>query len=332
MADSNVKGAGKLLIKEIIWRCLSRHSPSNKKNICLYASRRSGGTILMEVIASNKGITFSGQPFALYSASPSNLKLLPIFEYSQIISMDPEEEKMLRDYINGIFSGDIHANAPWQFWRYGGIIRSDRVLLKVTDAKSIVDWIDKNFRVNTVIMTRHPIPQALSVIRNQWMVTGKAFLRNRFFVENYLDDRQVTFCEDIYRNGSALRRHVTDWALENLIPIRLLPDRPNWKFVAYENLIMEPEDTIRQIAQALVLSDYDAMIRRLQQPSRTTRIESTQITRQKILEGDRKYLLYRWKSKVSNEDEKYAIKVLECLGIELYRYGDVMPNTVSVGR
>lgn len=328
----NIKLAFKLFVKEIIWNILTNHKPAGKKNIVLYVSRRSGSTLLMEVIARNKGTTFCDQPFGLYTNSPWNIRFLPLFEYSQVISMDSEEEIMIRNYINDIFSGNIHVNAPWKFWCYGGMLRSNRMVLKITDAKSIIDWIDKNFKVYTVIMTRHPIAQSLSVIRNKWTVTGKAFLRNSYFIENYLSDHQFSLCQSVYRNESLIERHVLDWALENLIPINLLPKRPHWIFLSYEELVLYPEKTIKRLAKELDLEDLGKMLNQCKKPSRSTRKASTSRTRLEIIKRNVSPLLYGWKNEITESEMKNAMNILKQMNMDIYQEGKIIPDVSHIKR
>ncbi len=60
-----LRSAFALFLKELVWRYAIRFKPA-KRPICLYASRRSGSTLLMEVIGANRGVMFSDQPFGLY--------------------------------------------------------------------------------------------------------------------------------------------------------------------------------------------------------------------------------------------------------------------------
>ena len=50
--------------------------------------------------------------------------------------------------------------------------------------------MDTRFESHTVIMTRHPLAQALSVAKLGWLPTGKGLLRNAAYVEHWLERRQ----------------------------------------------------------------------------------------------------------------------------------------------
>ena len=198
-------------VKELIWRCLIRFQPT-KRPICIYGSRRSGSTLLMQVIAANRGVMFSDQPFGVYSGSLASINRLPLFPYGQIAFPDATEEAILRTYLNDVLHGRIRVNVPWKFWSRDFHFANDRICLKITDAKALADWIDHEFDVHTVVLTRHPLAQAHSVSRNRWFTTGKGLLRNPRFAQRWLSHDQLAFADHIYQDGTELERRIADWA------------------------------------------------------------------------------------------------------------------------
>jgi len=316
----------KILIKKSIWELLSRHRQGSKKNICIFASRRGGSTWLMELIGSNKGLRYIDQPLSIYSASLIQFQYLPVFNYGQFIHLDKEEKEMVKYFFNRLFEGSLKINSQWKFWQKDFDFVSNRLVLKIVDAKGIIDWIEECFDVHVIYLTRHPIPQALSVMRNDWGLTVKAYLRNSYFVEHYLNDGVLAYCHDILEKGSLLQKYVLNWALENLVPIRMIPDKPEWIHISYENLTLFPEKTIVELARALDLANFDAMMKKIKRPSRSTRRFSTGKKKYMISSHNHDYLIKSWKKEISDEDERSAFKILEKLGITIYRYSQFLPN------
>ena len=97
------------VIKELIWRYVVRFEP-RRTPLCIYGSRRSGSTLLMEAIGNNRRVMFSDQPFTAYTISRANLNHMPLFSYGQIICPDPEEEQSLHTYCTRQFAGAIRSN------------------------------------------------------------------------------------------------------------------------------------------------------------------------------------------------------------------------------
>jgi hypothetical protein len=205
-------------------------------------------------------------------------------------------------------------HAPTRFWRPGFRVRSDRVLLKITDAKAVMDWFDEHFDVDIVYVTRHPIAQSLSCLRNDWTLTTDAYLADPAFCEANLGDT-VGYCRDVARSGSELERWVLNWAVENVAPLRLLPSRPSWMHVRYEDAVVDPVNQLERIASALQLEDLDRMHSTLRRPSGSSAF-SVNGTRSAIERGDSEVLVNGWRAKVDTSDVTAAARVLERVGID----------------
>lgn len=323
--------AGAKLIKELVWRYGLKFTPT-KRPICLCGSRRSGSSLLMEVIAVNQGILYSDQPFTAYTANSVNLNRIPLFPYGQIAYPDRDEQEALRRYMQGVLHGSIRANWPWKIFSPEFHYRNDRICLKITDGKLLIDWIASNFDVDTVVLTRHPISQALSVKNLGWFTTGKGLLRNEQYVAHWLDKDLVEYCWDVYASASELEWRVLDWALENLPLVSLVQKHPNWLYVSYERLIAEPQHTLELLCDKLQLPECERMLARLRQPSRSTRRESTQQRKTAIASGDQMLLLNSWRKDVSPADVARCFAILEQLNLRLYSADSPFPDMAWLGR
>ncbi len=163
-----IKLAFRHLIREVIWRSFNRHSPSGAPDIALFGSRRSGTTMMVEVIAANPGLKSVDQPLSVITASPYQLKRMPLFASGWPFAPTKEEQERLRSYFSDILEGRIHVNEPWRFWRSDFSFRSNRIVLKLTNAHGISEWLTEKFQLQTIVVVRHPISQSLSLMRNRW--------------------------------------------------------------------------------------------------------------------------------------------------------------------
>ena len=311
-----VKAAGRELLRETVWWATTRHRPGPKRNIALFATRRGGSTWCMELIAANRGVRPMNQP--LETLSP-NLTLsqaleLPRFPLGQVTSLDDRQAAALERFVGRLLDGTLVVNAPTKFWRPEFRVTSDRVLLKITDAKAVIGWFDDRFDLDVVYVTRHPVAQSLSCIRNGWTLTTAAYLADPVFCAANLGDA-TGYCHDLARSGSELERWVLNWVVENVAPMRQLASRPRWLHVRYEEAVAEPDLVFERLAAALQLGDTERMRRTLRRPSGSSRLSSGG-TRDAIGNGDRTAMVHGWRARVEPADLAAAAAVLERVGID----------------
>jgi hypothetical protein len=316
--------AAKALAKELIWYSLTRFEQGDEKNICLFTTRRSGGTMLMEMLAADEGSRWISQPDSIYTASPWQIRRLPVVEKGQFISLDEETEDRFRRYFAEVLGGTLQVNAPWRFWRRDFVFTGRRLVLKIGSAKALIDWFEKQFPVRIVYSTRHPIPTARSIIRNGWGLTAQAYLNDRAFVDEHLGEERLAGCRSILAEGTPLERQVLNWGLENLVPVKGLSEHPERVYVSYEELMLSTESTVSRLSGALDLGDTARMLQKIRTPSQTSG-RSTSRTVGLIKRGDRGSLVSGWRAEVTEDEEKRCLELLEFLGIPLYRFGEDLP-------
>lgn len=315
----------KVTAKEFIWYAATRHRQGDKPNICVFAAYRGGSTWLMELLATEPGLRPVNEPFSPGLISATSVWLLPKYQNGQIINFDSEHaEQELRRYSDRVFSGELPVGSPWWVWRRGFPFRSDRLLLKILRAKSVIDWIDQTYHPDIVLLTRHPISRALSCIRNGWYGNAGAYLNNHRYRNEVIGAELAGYLDDVFADGSDIERHVLSWALEYLVPLRLIAQRPSWSFVSYEDTVLDPLGTLRSLATRLDLSDVDRMVARVNQPSRSSRLSEGSTVRE-IKEGGAAARLASWRKRVPPEQEKAALDLLERLQIPLYVAGEDRP-------
>jgi hypothetical protein len=319
----------KQALKELLW-CFTSYRQGQKKNICLFSTRRSGSTWLMELIACNRGVTYSDQPFSIYNAWPKQLKYLPVCEGGDLIILQSDDGARICRYLDELFAGRLQVNGPWRFWTREFDFYAQRIVLKIVSAKALIDFIDKNFDVKILYLTRHPIPTALSIIGNNWGLTAHGYLQNETFASQYLDGHLLRYANDILKTGSLLQKHVLNWTLENLVPLKLLPQRPHWLHIAYEDLTMNPVTVLAKLVNHLELNEIDKMQKLITKPSKSTKKLSSHQVRKQIKTGDTRNIIGRWKEEVDLTDQSRAFDILEKFEISMYLETD-SPSSLQFG-
>lgn len=301
----------------------SFYRPSEKPHIFLFSTRRSGSTLLRDVIYSQAGFNFIDQPFDLTQYN-WHTRHLPHAELSQFITLNSTDADRIEAYIYGLLNRKYIFRSQWQFWNGHYHWCWERYIVKILAAKALIHWFEEKFSNYTqfVFMTRHPIPTSLSIIKRKWGLATEAYLKNETFLSNNLSNRMVSFAWNILRLGSPLENHVLEWCLENLIPLRGWQNS-NWVTISYENLIANPHTSVQKLCEKLDLNEPEKMLTTLNIPTRTALQES----KTKIISDGAQARLDAWQHQVSSEEIRQVNTILDHFEIDLYKAHEPMPQT-----
>lgn len=293
-----------------------------KRPIVIFSSRRSGSTLLAEMIGSEKGINVSDQPFDLWHFNPYSQRL-PNPYLNKFVDLTPEEETLILHYSRDLFAGKIRVYTRWKLWDPDYNFVVNRMVFKILSAKYLMDWFDENFDIDVIYQLRHPIPYALSVIRLNWGCTAEAFLRSDAFVKRFLDSDKLEACHYFLEHGTPLQKHVLEWGLENVFPLSIFKAR-DWLTLTYEELVMRPEQSCKLLAERFSLTAREKMIRHISNPSVST---TNEYSSEQIKRGNADILLKRWIDKVDPGEAKEAIDILkQLLDINVYSWNSPFPS------
>ena len=309
--------AAKSFAQELLWYLACDHQQGPEPNILLFATRRGGSTFLMELIGANRGIRSLDQPFEMSGTFPTAAQVadLPLFEDGQLTSLDERSARRLQSLTERIFAGKVVINAPSRVWRRDVERRSNRLVLKILDAKPLIGWFSETLPCDIVYLTRHPIPQSVSCLRNDWTLTVGAYLRDERFIEANVSDRALALAHDVMRSGTTLQQFVLNWTLENVAPMRLLPEHPGWLHVRYEDCVTDPTVMVETVAARLRLTDLERMRATVNRPSVSSGM-STDDTRRLIEAGQAAEVVTRWRRSIDDDTEAWCNRLLETFGID----------------
>ncbi len=306
------------LAKVAIWYGLNRHRQGTQKNIWVFGSRRSGTTLVAQVIGANAGLKVCDQPFAIASSTALQLRHIFQFDNGHALDLLPAERQMCLDYVNLIRDGRLHVGEPWRVWASNFHFRSDRLIFKETNGACLAPLMHESYGDHTLILFRHPIPQSLSCLRNGWELNYRPFLGSKWYVERYLGGGLEGFCWDILRSERALDKYVLVWCLENRPLHGYLTEYPQWGFVSYERFVEDTAAVIGAWSRSYDLPQLDAMLRAAKQPSVSTRKLSTAATKSAIRNADKANVLFAWRSRIAAEDERRLMAIVERFEIDEY--------------
>ncbi len=161
------------------------------------------------------------------------------------------------------------------FWH----LYTNRIVFKILFAgEDRINWARDQFNGHIILLLRHPIPVSLS---RRKLPRLRSFLTPPYsdnFSRQQLDDAQSVLDE-----GEYLQTAVLDWCLQNAIRLRSV--EPNWTVLSYEQLVLQPELVVRQLADTLSLPALEKMLNRIFVASGSSG-KSTEESRRVLLDPD----------------------------------------------
>ena len=312
---------GKYLIRYLL-QLPSCYKPSGKPHIFLFSTRRSGSTLVRDIIYSQSGFNYIDQPFDLTQYN-QHIRQLPQAKLGQFINLTNEEEKQVERYVRGILNRQYVFRSQWQLWNGQYKWCWERYIVKVLTAKGLIHWFESTFKdqIQIIYMTRHPIPTSLSILNRRWGLTTQAYLENETFIRDYLSDSKISFTWDILRSGSKLEHHVLNWCLENLVPLKGWSNS-NWLTLSYEKLLTDPHYSTRRLCQKLDLKEAQKMLTTLNVPTRT----AVHASKVKIIAQGAEVKLGTWQNQISSSEIRKINAILEMFEIDLYQAHKILPR------
>lgn len=285
-----------------------------EKPIVIFATRRGGSTLLMEMIASQPGVDFVSEPLSLWRYHPY-FNRLPHPPRGRFIFLSQEEARQVRFYFEDLLTGRIKAFNAWNPLHPTWSFRVRRLVVKLLGANTLIDWLAKGFEIEVLYLLRHPVAVALSCLRLNWGNDAEAYLRNPYFREQILGSERARFADEVLAKGSSLEKFVLEWCLENFYPLQVYKERP-WLVLTYEEVISRPKQVSELICSRFGLPDPERMARMVGRPSRMTFFADS---REAIVKRGPQAMLGRWLKRVSQEELGRIQEILDALGIRAYQ-------------
>jgi LPS sulfotransferase NodH len=309
----------KYWIKASLAACVITGRPWQRP-ILIISTRRSGSTLLLELLYTQDGMTYSDQPLDAYHYSPTHDKL-PQAYLSQFMHPTQAQEQQLTHFFSALFAGRRQRNAPWNWFHPHHRWVVNRLVVKEVNSHSLIDWFAAHFAVDIIFLVRHPIANALSLVERRWGYLAEAFLQNDAFCAAHLTAAQKNECLSVLARGTALQKYALEWGLANRYPLAVCRER-TWLTLTYEELLMRPQAIVALLAERFALSAPERMVQQLRQPSKN----SIGASRALIQYKQPQHLLARWTEQVTPAEADEVMDLLTgVLGISAYRADSPYP-------
>lgn len=313
-------GATAYYIKSILGS-INIHREKGKQNICIFSNRRSGSTLLMQMIYSQPGVKYVDQPMDPWKYNPYNNILNNIYKNKEFLKNKNHLNRLEKYFNDVVLRGKLKGYSQWNYLNNDYKFFSDRLVIKILNALPLIDWFEEKFDIKIIYLIRHPIPTSLSIIQRNWGNAVEYFLQNPYFIKKYLNKQNYSLSLQILENGTKLEKFVLEWCLYHMYPLSVFKDR-KWLTITYEELILNSSKIVGLICEYLDLPDREKMLDTLFKPSKTT---SKQSKKDIILKGP-SYLVDRWIEKIDKNTESKAMNILEEFEIYAYKKGSIFPS------
>jgi hypothetical protein len=305
--------------KYIIKSFSNMHRQGKAPNVFLFSTPRSGSTWLLELIWTQPGFKHCDEPLNL--RDPQVRKNLGINQWKDLYT-DACALPALERYFRGFQEGKIGFKNPKPF---AGNYRplSSRIVYKIIHGgEGYINWFRDTFQGKIVVLLRHPVPVTLS---REVLPRLHAYLPSDY--GRHFSMEQTEFAQEIIDRGSRFEQGILSWCLQNAVPLWQRAD--DWVVVSYEQLVSDPEPLVLHLARQLELPEPDRMLERLSIPSGSSRKsdnKTQQFLQAQNVPEERRWLIEKWKGKVTQEQTDQAQTILDMFQIRCYSAESVLPT------
>lgn len=249
-----------------IWGRIISQKYDMGNTICIFSSGRGGSTWVSEVLSSPKGSIVQYEPFHPLG-NPTSQRFG--FSHSRPYFTDARPPTALQiRFIKGLFDGsylnfETATNHQRPAPTVSDFVDFQRFVVKFIQGNLALPWISRRFPVRSILLLRHPCAVVASQMRFS-AAWGNARRENLEVPAEALEDfpefRGVF--NSIRTPEEAL---AFMWALDTILPLRMVPAPYPWTVVFYEDLAVEPAARFLSLFSALGLQappDLDGIVYR----------------------------------------------------------------------
>ncbi len=278
----------------------------HRKTVFLAGTGRSGGTWVADIINQHNEYRFIFEPF--HPKQTPWMKPFGERKYRRPEDDDPQFLALARSIITG------KIRHPWTE-RFNRRFVAHQRLIKEDYANLMMKWLHVNFPgMPLILLLRHPCAVAVSFVAHNYRGAVMPLLDQEKLVADFLHP----YVDEIRRARDTFERTVFLWCVETLVPLRQC--RPEEMHVVFfENLVQQPESEVGRLFAYLGKSLDGFDFERLKLPSLTSRRASSA-----VWTGDDR--VTSWKNKISDEQRRRALEILQLFGLDGIYTDDPMPR------
>lgn len=301
---------------------LHRHK-KYEPDVFIFTLPRTGSTLLAEILNANPSSKTASESFAMNKDNTQVLRKYFEKDFLAERYVDISEDNFQRiiNYYSDLSEGKTWNSYYWSdFFTADHYLTTSRTVFKTHKITYYFDDLMHHFKDDFgLYLIRNPVSHSLSRLRKGWSVYIDLYAEAKK-IKAKLPKTAKLKIDQVNTTGSNLEKYIVSWCLENYIFIRNYQEGrlPSNVFpVFYEDLVLNPEVTIKELCHKIKMEYSDKMLSIVSAPSSGI-VHSIEETKDRIIAGNKNYLVNRWKENLGINSEKQIKDILTSFGICIY--------------
>lgn len=284
--------------------------PDHRRTVFLAGSGRGGTTWIAELVNHDNAYRYLFEPF--FARHVPQMRVFRNRQYLRPGTEDPARLAAARLVVTG------RLRNAWTDY-YNHRLVADRRLVKEIRANLFLKWLDGKFPgMPIVLLLRHPLAVASSRLHHAWNNDLDDLLEQPSLVEDFLAPHR-----DFIRTVSdPFERHVTQWCIENLVPLRQF-QRGQIHIAYYELFSAQPRAEIGRLFAFLGKPVPESIFERIERPSKMTWVRPG-------LEKATPSEIDGWRRYVDRDRMARSLDILKRFGLEGIYGPSALPDPSAV--
>jgi len=286
----------------------------SEQSLFIFSEPRGGSTWLMETI--NK----LPKSAAIFEPFHSHYGALDNYTWGNHYSAK-EQWPSGKIGIQNIIDADKLGSYQLERANWLHLLNAKQLIFKCVMGTPILPWIVENFHFTykPIFIVRHPLAVACSTLENLYKRGEVINVDHRWspsgYVKELYDKHKDLFSDD----SPMMDQLIARWCINNHYALKKKDIK--WIQVYYENMLLEPRQTLTDIFKVWQIKAPKDLWNDLDKPSHSDF--------KKDFRKDKKEQLNKWINKHSASELEHFQKILDRFEIDLYTMKDPLPSKVT---
>jgi len=281
-----------------------------KRSIMIFSEPRGGSTWLMEILAQLPNTASIFEPFHSHYGA---LDAYTWGNHKNTSESWIEGKKAIHQILNADKLDSYQLErSPW--YKY---LQAENFVFKSVMGTPIMPWIIENFEFHfkPIYILRHPLSVASSTLENLYMRGSTINVDHKWEPTGY-NKALYTKHQDLFaKDANPIDTLIARWCINNHYALQ---QNEEWITVHYEHMLIQPQQTLKDIFKEWSIEAPAEIQNNLDRPSHSDF--------KKDFRQDKNEQLYKWIKKYSKTELDHFQTILDRFEIDIYKISDPYPQ------